>query len=230
MSRTGDSNQAVEMLATMLCFTGLDAATLDALGRSAIARSYERDQVVFLEGDGCTGLYLVQNGWLKAVKTSLEGREQVIRVVGSGEAFNEIGVFAGTPNHATTVALEPATVWVISRETMLRLMDENPSLARIVAQNLAQRVLHLLNLVEDLSLRTIEARLARYLLKQSSDEVLHRQRWTTQAEIASQLGTVLDTLNRALRSLSTEGLILVERHEIRILDREGLRSKALLSD
>jgi CRP/FNR family transcriptional regulator len=218
------------MLSAVPCFAGLNATTLEAVARSAIRRSYEPEQVVFLEGDPCAGLYVVQDGWLKSVKVSLEGREQVIRVVGPGETFNEIGVFAGTPNHATIVALEPATVWVIPRETLLQLMDEYPSLARMIAQNLAQRVLHLLDLVEDLSLRTTEARLARYLLEESGGEVLHRRRWTTQAEIASQLGTVLDVLNRALRSLSEEGLIRVERHQIQILDRQGLEAKALLSE
>jgi len=230
MSRTSGAHQAVEMLSAVSSFAGLNATTLEAVARAVIRRSYQSDQVVFLEGDACAGLYVVQDGWLKSVKVSPEGREQVIRVVGPGETFNEIGVFVGTPNHVTVVALEPATVWVISRETMRRLMDEYPGLARIIAQNLAQRVLHLLDLVEDLSLRTIEARLARYLLEESSGEVLHRQRWTTQAEIASQLGTVLDTLNRALRSLSTEGLIRVERHEIQILDRQGLKAKAMLSE
>ena len=54
-------------------------------------------------------------------------------------------------------------------------------LARIITQNLARRVLHLISLVEDLSLRTVEARLARVLLEQSTEGVLHRRRWTTQA-------------------------------------------------
>jgi CRP/FNR family transcriptional regulator len=109
---------------------------------------------------------------------------------------------------------------------MLRMLPAHPELAQRVAKSLAQRVLHLLSLVEDLSLRTVEARLARHHLDRAEDETLHRRRWATQTEMAARLGTVLDVLNRALHRLAREGLIDVERHEIRILDREGLRAVA----
>jgi len=81
--------------------------------------------------------------------------------------------------------------------------------------------------VEDLSLRTVEARLARFLLEQATGGVLRRQRWATQAEMAARLGTVPDELNRALRSLAEEGLIQVKRHQIQILDRQGLEAKVM---
>ena len=82
-------------------------------------------------------------------------------------------------------------------------------------------MLHLLDLVEDLSLRTIEARLARTLLERATAGTLHRHRWATQTEMAARLGTVPDVLSRALRKLADEGLVQVSRHQIQILDREG---------
>jgi CRP/FNR family transcriptional regulator len=147
-----------------------------------------------------------------------------------GEAFNEIGILAGGRNQATVEVLEPAKVWILQRDPLIRLMDEHPALARVITQNLAQRVLHLMSLVEDLSLRTVVARLARVLLEHSTGEVLNRRRWSTQTEMAARLGTVPDVLNRALRSLADEGLIQIERHQIRIIDRKGLETKAMLDD
>src|SRR5690606_38315751 len=129
------------------------------------------------------------------------------------------------PNPATVVTLEPATVWIMRREAMFRLLDEHPTIARAVIQNLAGRLMKLVSLVEDLSLRTVEARLARYLLEEAEADTLHRQRWATQAEIASRLGTVPDVLNRALRNLAAGELIEVRRHQILILDRQGLEAK-----
>jgi CRP/FNR family cyclic AMP-dependent transcriptional regulator len=107
------------------------------------------------------------------------------------------------------------------------LIDEYPALCRVVIQNLAQRVLHLMGLVEDLSLRSVEARLSRLLLEQATGDVMNRQRWSTQAEMAARLGTVPDVLNRALRGLVEEDLIRLERHQIQILDRQGLEAKAM---
>lgn len=217
---------ALEALSKVPYFQGLDPGTLAAIARAAIARSYEAGGTVFLEGEACAGLYVVQEGWLKSVRMSPAGREQVVRFVGPGESFNEVSVLAGAPNQATVIALEPATVWLIRREALVHLLDGDPRLARAVTQHLAGRVLYLLTLVEDLSLRSVESRLARLLLEQAGEGTVRRRRWATQAEMAARLGTVPDVLNRALRKLSDEGLIQVERHQIQILNRAGLEARA----
>jgi CRP-like cAMP-binding protein len=102
-------------------------------------------------------------------------------------------------------------------------------MARLIIRTLAGRLLHTISLIEDLALRPVISRLAKLLLMQLPDErqsVIPRQRWATQAEIAARLGTVPDVVNRALRSLADEGLIQVDRHQIIILDRTRLASKA----
>jgi CRP-like cAMP-binding protein len=221
------SSLAMDALARVPYFQGLEAGTLQAIAQSAIDRRYEAGAPVFIEGEPCAGLYVVQAGWLKSVKMSPAGREQVMRFLGPGETFNEVSVLAGAPNQATVIALEPATVWLIRREALVRLLESDQRLSRAVTQHLAGRVLHLLSLVEDLSLRTVESRLARLLLEHAGQGVVQRRRWATQAEMAARLGTVPDVLNRALRKLADEGLIQVERHQIQILDGAGLEAKAL---
>ncbi|MDE3091091.1 MAG: Crp/Fnr family transcriptional regulator [Chloroflexota bacterium] len=225
---TDGSSAAIKVLSVVPYFAVLDAATLAVVARTAIRRVYEPGQVVFLEGEPGTGLYVVESGWLKAIKTSSAGREQVMRFVGPGEVFNEVGVLVGSLNLVTIIALEPAALWIIQRKTILQLMDERPGLARIVAQNLAERTLHLIRLVEDLSLRSVESRLARLLLENATEDEVQRRRWTTQAEMASRLGTVPDVLNRALRNLVEQELIAVERHQIKILNRKGLEAKSTI--
>jgi len=221
---------AAKVLSAVPYFSELDPATLKTVARSAIRHDYETGQVVFLEGEPCAGLYVVQSGWLKVVKLAPDGREQVLRVVSAGEVFNEVSVLTNVPNPATVVALEPSTVWIIQREVMRRLLDQHPRLARFILQNLAEHVLYLVSLIEDLSLRTVEARLARHLLEQASAGELRRHRWATQTEMAARLGTVPDVINRALRRMVEEGLIEVKRHQIRIIDRQGLKAKAMLDE
>jgi CRP-like cAMP-binding protein len=207
-------------------FSGLDAAELDALARITTIQSYEAGEVIFLEREPCRGLYIVEEGWLKAVKTSLSGREQVIRFLGPGEECNEVGVFTDGVNQATLIALEPVQIRIVQREALINLLNEHPALAKVIIQNMAGRIMHLMDLIEDLSLRTVVARLARMFLDHSDGEILSRRRWSTQTEMAARLGTVPDVLNRALRSLADESLIEIERHQVRILDRAGLESKA----
>lgn len=222
MVPTARITEAAKVFASVPAFVGCDAATLTAITQAAVQKHYDANQVVFLEGDPSAGLYIVQHGWLKAVKLAANGREQTLRLVGPHEIFQELSALTQSCNPATVIALEPATVWLIPRDSLLQLLDSHPQLARIIIQNLAERVLHLLALVEDLSLRSVESRLARLLLTRATDNMLQRRRWSTQAELAAQLGTVPDVLNRALRNLVEAGSIQVERHQIQILDRAHL--------
>jgi DNA-binding GntR family transcriptional regulator len=64
--------------------------------------------------------------------------------------------------------------------------------------------------------------LAQLLLEEATDDILSRPRWYTQAELAARLGTVPDVVQRALRSLENDGLIAMEKQQIRILDRPAL--------
>jgi CRP-like cAMP-binding protein len=221
-----ESLQNAGILKSVSYFAGLDDAALNLIAQSSVRRIYDAEQVILIEGEPNAGLSIVESGWLKAVKIGVDGREQMLHTLGRGEVFNAVGVFTDVPSQATVTALETSVVWIVQREILLKLMDEQPALARQVIKDLAGRVMHLIRMVEDLSLRSVEARLARLLLEQAEGESVQRRRWATQAEMANRLGTVPDVLNRALRKLSEEGMIQVERHQIRILHKEALRAIA----
>lgn len=179
-----------------------------------------------MEGELAEGLYVLESGWVRVVKTSEQGREQVLQFVGPGEAFNTVVIFTRGLSPATAVALEPSAVWLIPRETILRLLRERPEFARRVLENMADRMLHLVGLVADLSLRTVSERLADLILQQAEGGVLNRPKWFTIAELAARLGTVPDVVQRAIGKFQSDGLVDVSRREIRILDEAGLRQLA----
>lgn len=220
------SESFIRRLRAIPFFSGLDDEVIRELARGAIWREYAAGEVVFLEGEPSSGLYHLQSGWLKIIKMSPDGREQVLQLLEPGETFQAIGIFAGRSNPATAIALEPAAVWILRRETVMALLEKHPQLAQHVIEKMAARVLELVDLVEDLSLRTVTGRLARLLVEDARDGTLHRPRWYTQAEIAARLGTVPDVLQRALSGLAAGGLIEVERSAIRIRDRQALEAIA----
>ena len=223
MNKDEALQNTARLLKAVSYFSSMDAAALKLVAQAAIRRVYDAGQVILLEGEPCAGLYIVEGGWLKVIKIGMDGREQVLQTLGPGAAFNAISVFTDAPNQATVTALETSQVWIVRREVLLGMLDEHPALARQVVKDLAGRVMHLMRMVEDLSLRSVEARLARLLLELAEGEVVQRRRWATQADLAARLGTVPDVVNRALRKLAAAGLIHVERQQIQILDGEGLR-------
>lgn len=215
-------------LQTVPYFAGLDERDLQSLGALATWHEYPPGAVVFLEGEPSTGLYSIHSGWIKAVKLSADGREQVLRYLGPGDVFNEISVFGERANPASAIALEATKLWQLHRSIIQPLLVDHPDMLLRIMDNMAGRIAYLISLVADLSLHSVETRLARLLLSEAHGGALNRQPWLTQAELAARLGTVPDVLSRALRSLSEAQLIRVSRRQIVILDRQGLEDRAAM--
>ncbi len=207
-------------------FADFSDTILQPLVQDALYRTYATGEIIVAEGELLSGLYFLQSGWLKVVKISQGGREQVIRFLEPGETFNEIGMFANQPLPATAIALEAAGIWLIRKDSIQQLLREQPQFAEHLIAKLSSRLLYLVSLISDLSLLPVSGRLAHLLLTDAKDGVLDRPRWYTQAEMAARLGTVPDVVQRALRQLEKDGLITVQRSTIHIIDRAGLMQLA----
>jgi CRP-like cAMP-binding protein len=204
----------------------LSEDVLLAIAAIAQPRTLDRGQMIFLEGDPCAGLFLVGEGEVKIFKLSSQGREQILAVLGPGGTFNEVAVLDGGPNPASAAATEPAVVWVIRRDDVKRLAEAYPALAWALIESMARRARQLVEMVEDLSLRSVKARLAKLLLAQAErsrdQSAIERSEMVTQTEMAARLGTVREMVGRALRELADEGLITLDRQRIVIDDLDGL--------
>lgn len=220
-------DRARELVLSVPYFAHLDTSAMEAVASSAVRRDYTKGAIVFLEEDPCAGLHVIEKGRVKLYKISVEGREQVVKLLGPGEFFNEVAVLDGGPNPISAMAALDATVWVVDCAAMRHLVSSHPSLAAAIIENLAARSRELLSLVEDLSLRTVSARLAKLLLAraETGDQTSPH---TSQQEMAAQVGTVREMVGRVLRTFEDEGLIRFDRHRILILDREGLEKEAMI--
>lgn len=218
----------LKRLQTFEFMRGLDHASLKQLANSALWKVFLPNAVVFWEGDVESNLYYLQYGSLKVLKASPDGREQVLRFINAGEVFNEIGVLAKRPNPATAVALEESGIWLIPRQALEEMMLAHPQVALQVIENMADKIINLVTLATDLSLKTVEARFAKLLLEQAEGDQIERRRWTNQTELAAHLGTVPDVLSRVIRELTRAGLIEMDRQQIRILDRAGLAKRGMI--
>jgi len=222
------SSLLLKRLQTFEFLHGLNRETIAALANSATWKVFPPNAVVFWEGDTESNLYYLQYGSLKVLKTSPDGREQVLRFLDAGEIFNEVGVLAKRPNPATAVALEESGIWLIPRHALEEVVMKHPQTALQIIGNMADKIIELVTLAADLSLKTVEARFAKLLLDSADGNVIERRRWTNQTELAAHLGTVPDVLSRVIRELTKAGLIEMDKQQIRILDRAGLAERAML--
>ena len=185
-----------------------------------------KDACLYLSGQTSDKLYFVMRGWFKAEKTSMEGRQTTLQFIGPGELINELSIFSNAVNAVTVIAMEEAQVFYIKQSDVEQCLKNFPSFSRAVIERLALRIQHLLDQIEDLSLHTVEERLARFLLAQTEDNVWERETWVTQTEIAARLGTVLDVVNRNIQKFVKDGLIEIQRNKILIINRAQLEKIA----
>lgn len=222
--------QFIQTLQKLPRFNELAPETQDMLAEAAFRRRYDAGQVIYVEGEPAEWIYVLESGWVKATRMTREGREQAMLFLRPVEVFGDIAVLTGTTYPGTVVALEPVTVWMIPAAVVLELIPRCPDLAMAVIRHLGERVLYYVTLVEDLSLRSVEARLAAKLLQNAElrdgQLIVPRREWTTFDEMAVRLGTVRDVLSRALKTLEGEKLLKVERQHIHILDPKGLEKRA----
>lgn len=217
-------NAEVDALRRISLFADLPQETLARLARVAIPRTYEEDEIIILEGAPPRAAYFISRGHARASRVSPEGREQVLVRLGPGQSFNTVPLFQPDGvNHATVQAVDQVTLYAVAREDLLRLVRQDTTLAMALLRDFADRLDHLTDLVEDLSLRTVRGRLARFLLDQAEAGEVTAV-WT-QAEIAARLGTVREMISRTLRAFADAGLIRVDRQRIVLLDREGLEAE-----
>jgi CRP/FNR family transcriptional regulator len=202
------------------------------IAASALSRHFDAGQVIYVEGEPAESIYILEAGWVKATRMTREGREQAMMFLRPVEVFGDIAVLTGTTYPGTVVALEDVEVWVIPARTLLDLIPRSPEFAMAVIRHLGERVLHYISLVEDLSLRSVEARLANTLLRYAElhdgQLLVPRREWTTFDEMAVRLGTVRDVLSRALKTLEAENLLRVEKQAIVLLDPKGLEERGRL--
>jgi CRP-like cAMP-binding protein len=213
---------ALLLLRSVPYFRPLDERDLGQVAQEVVVRSYAAGAMVFLEGEAGAGLHLVAEGLCKVYRISVDGREQVLAVLGPGDSCNEVPAVDGGPNPASLVAIEHSTLWVLPGEALSRLRQLCPSLNDIIINSLTMRCRQLVQRVYNLSFLSVTGRLAAFLLQQVDESSqLNRQEWT-QDEIAAHLGTVREMVSRAFRDLQEAELIAIQRHRIEILDRAGL--------
>lgn len=217
------------VLSQLRHFADIPEQIQQTIAASATHRHFEAGQVIYVEGEPADFVYILESGWVKATRMTREGREQAMMFLRPVEVFGDIAVFTDTTYPGTVSALEDVDVWAIPAQTVLDLIPRHPEFATAVIRHLGERVLHYIRLVEDLSLRSVESRLANTLLRyaelRDGQLIIPRREWTTFDEMAVRLGTVRDVLSRALKTLEAENLLRVEKQAIVLLDAKGLEER-----
>lgn len=215
----------LERLRQMPLFADAAEESLAAMARHAVLRRFTPGETIYMEGDPSARLWIMVSGRVKIYKLSADGAEYVLRIFGPGDTFNDLAALDGAPNAAGASTITSVSAWVIPGEDFAAALAADHALALAVIQGLVGRQRRLIAQVEDLALRPVTARLARFLLTQVGDPALSHPA-VTRALIATHLATTSESISRSLRSLESAGAIRFDRHRILIVKPDILRELA----
>jgi CRP/FNR family transcriptional regulator len=221
----------VETLRRVPFFAVLPPDELKVLASHCVVRRLGKDEMLFAEGDACEGLYVVQEGALKLFKMADTGREQVLVIERAGSTVGELPLFDGGAFPASAAAIEDSTLLYLPKREFLDLCRRNSEVAFAVIRTLAWRFRYMTNLVEELSLKEVSHRLARFLRDRAVKSGVRTKQGVefpleeTNQEIGAEIGTVRDLVSRNLRRFVDRGIIRLERRKVIVLEMAELEAQ-----
>lgn len=206
----------------------LSQPEVQSLSSRASRKLFSAGELIFSEGEPCSGLFIIARGKVRIFKTSMSGREQVLAMNGPGESIAELPVFDGGAFPASGIAVEDTEMAFISRRDFNAFCIEHPEVALKVLSVVGERLRRLVGIIEELSFTTIRHRLISVLVKLAQSEGkttphgIEFQLPATHQELANQLGTVRELISRNLMRLQAEGLLEVDARQIVVKDVKAL--------
>lgn len=218
------------VLAKVPIFAGLSEPELDFLGQRAVTRRCSPGELIFGEGEPCSGLYVVERGHVRIFKSSSSGREQVLSIDGPGSSIAEVPVFDGGNYPASGAAVDQATLLLIRKQDFQELCLAQPQVALKVLRVVGARLRRLVGIIEELSFTTVRHRLAALLLRLARDgkrtadgvEILLP---ASNQELAAQIGTVRELVSRNLSRLQAEGILKIDGRTVLLRDLPALEAE-----
>jgi CRP/FNR family transcriptional regulator len=205
----------------------LEDKFLEKLSGITIPITHSAGKILFMQHQEADGFYLIEEGAVKIFRLGNDGREQVIHLFEDGEVFGEVPVFQGTAFPASAICLSEAKLMFVPRKAFLALSQKHPEILLNLLAVLSLRLRQFVELIDDLSLKDISSRLAKYLLRISQNNC--RRSFDldiSKTALAGRIGTIPATLSRTFKKMQQAGLIQVKGIKITVLKEEELEALA----
>jgi len=223
---------STDLLMRCPLFAGLNEEELKKIRSICLLKKVKKKEIIFSEGQEARGFYVALSGKVKIYKVSPDGKEQILHVIGAPDSFAEAALFLEGIYPAFAEALSDGQLLFIPKKDFIHLIEKNPRLSLNMIASLSHFLRRFASLIEELSLREVSSRVAKYLidlsLRSSRGEEVPKEvdLDLTKTQLASKLGTISETLSRTLAKMKSQRVIDVRKNRILILDRKALEGLA----
>ncbi len=223
------SDEAVVRTAPL--FSALDDESAATLRASMTMVKVPKGNTLFKEGDAGDRLFVVVEGKLKLGTSSMDGRENLLSILGPGDMFGELSLFDPGPRTATATAVTDARVLALAHDQVIGLVTQHPQVSLELLARLAQRLRRTNEVLADLVFSDVPGRVAKALMDLGSrfgvqkDDGLHVNHDLTQEELAQLVGASRETVNKALADFAARSWVRLEPRAVVVLDYERLSKR-----
>lgn len=219
------TSEKIAALRSVPLFSALGEVELQELLRVCLSRNYPAGSSVVNPEEVAESFYVVLNGKVKIYNISSRGDEQILHVYGPGKVFAEAAMLIGVKIPARVITLTDTTLLVVRRKALKSLLANNPKLALTMMGGMAVKLREFNQLISQLSLHDVPARLAAAILQQANQAGRDTFKLSqSKQQLAGQIGTVPETLSRSLKKLKDAGWIDVQGATITVLNRPALEN------
>lgn len=212
-----------DCLSLVTIFQSLPEKDLAYVSDIVSEHHYKSGEYLYHAGDAADSLMIVSHGQAKVFQIAANGKEQMIRILQTGDFDGEAALFENSERNSFAQALMDTDVCSISRDDFQNLMKTSPKLAVNMVNAFGQRITQLEAQNTEVTTSSVESRLAKYLLETSAG--LKEERFTLplkKKDIATYLGTTPETISRKLTKMSDDNFIENKGLKVKIIDSDGL--------
>ncbi|KOX27051.1 Crp/Fnr family transcriptional regulator [Saccharothrix sp. NRRL B-16348] len=194
---------------------------------------FPRSHVIFAEGEPGDRLYVVESGKVKLGRTSPDGREHLLDLLGPSDMFGELSIFDPGPRTSTATTVTEVQTVSIDRHALRQWITTRPEIAEHLLRSLARRVRRTNSVLTDVITNDVPGRVAKTLLQltgrfgDQAGGLLRVTHDLTQDELAQLVGASRETVNKTLADFTKRGwLRLEDGRSVLLLDPERLAHRA----
>lgn len=223
VSRGEIISELLRFICSVPLFSKIRESSALALAENSSFQRLNKGEILFFQSDPCESAYIVRSGSISIILQSPDGREMIINEMRSGDMFGELGILTRKSRSTSAVAKTNSELLVISKQTFLAVMDEEPQLARRILEITASRLQMSSEREGALVFMDAQARLAHFLLELDKREEEKGYITISQDELAHHTGLIRQTVAKALGKWRRQGYLLTGRGRIVLLNHKALR-------
>lgn len=201
-------------------FSDLSDKQIERFKKIIVTSYYKKKDVIFWEGDPCSGFHIVKSGRVKIIRTSKDGKEQIIKIAEAGEIIG-MGVFYDEKQYTNTAAaMDDCELCFIEKSAFFKILEEYPIISKKIIVALSKELKTAYDKIGEMGLKTAKEKMAHLLSTLAKDYgVPHDGKIKlnlnlSRLDIAELLGITQETSIRLLKSFKDAGIIDIKRKEI----------------